>query len=269
MLGLLARGAAAVLAATFTLVPPSLAATATKLRYDVWSGGARVLEVTLVLRQDEERYRVDLDALLVGVPSWFTDYRLVAEAEGRLGESGPAPIIYRQEETFNPKKQPKWLQLVYNGEGLPSVTTDGDPASIGKGRGRITEAQKLGSQDPLSAVLSLLLQAAGSGGCEGLKAPVYDGKRRFDLATKALGEDEVRPGFSIYAGPARVCGIQFQPVAGYRLDGKDRHMPQDVKVFIATLGEDLPPVPVRIESEVEYGAVMVHLVGITAQPQEP
>lgn len=264
--GLRAPGTAAALAAALTFALPQAAAAATKLRYDVWSGGARVLEVALTLRQEEESYRVTLDALLVGVPAWFTDYRLAAEAEGRLGEAGPAPVIYRQEEVSDPKDGTKWVQLVFNADGLPTVTTDGDPASIGRGRSRITERQKLGSQDPLSAVLSLLMQTAATGTCQGA-APVYDGKRRFDLKVQDQGEGEVRKGFSIYAGAARICGVTFHPVAGYRLDGKDKgRLPEEVKVFLASPSEGLPLVPVRMESEIEYGAVMIHLVGVTETP---
>src|SRR5262249_56601728 len=46
--------------------------------------------------------------------------------------------------------------------------------------------------------------------------PIFDGRRRFDLALSFKRIDRVKAGKG-YAGPAVVCAVTFQPIAGHRV----------------------------------------------------
>ena len=83
----------------------------------------------------------------------------------------------------------------------------------------VTEADRRGVSDPLTAML-IPAQAGGnalaSGNCDRV-LPIFDGRRRYNLALSFKRLDKVRfaRGFS---GPSLVCGVILQPIAGYRAD---------------------------------------------------
>jgi hypothetical protein len=83
-------------------------------------------------------------------------------------------------------------------------------------RVELTEAHRRGIVDPLTA---LLVPRAGDGApneaaCRRTIA-VFDGRRRFDLKLAFKRMDTVKAERG-YAGPAVVCAVTFQPVAGHR-----------------------------------------------------
>jgi Protein of unknown function (DUF3108) len=86
--------------------------------------------------------------------------------------------------------------------------------------------------DPLSA----LLIPAGDGGVSEAACrrvlPVFDGRRRYDLGLSFKRIEQVKASRG-YAGPAAVCAVTFQPIAGHRrssplltflTDGRDVEM---------------------------------------------
>ena len=83
----------------------------------------------------------------------------------------------------------------------------------------VTEADRRGVSDPLTAML-IPAQAGGdalaSGNCDRV-LPIFDGRRRYNLALSFKRLDKVRfaRGFS---GLVLVCGVILQPIAGYRAD---------------------------------------------------
>jgi hypothetical protein len=235
---------------------PAAANGGAKLRYDVWAGGVRVLEAEITLRTNGQRYRMDMEAELVGPPSWVEDYRLVSFSEGVLGEAGPQPQIYRIESEEGDDDH--WVQLAY-ANGMPSVEADTNLEK--KRREPVEDALKQDSLDPLTGLLSLVLQAAGKSSCEG-HVPVFDGRRRFDVSLADAGTGELsKSRLNAYAGPTQRCEVSLRPIAGYRYSGHDKaQFPETVVLQAAELVPGLPPLPVRLDTEIEYGALILHLV---------
>lgn len=228
--------------------------------FEVWAGGVKVLEVELTLRTGEEHYRFDMVADLVGPPSWVKDYRLTAVAEGRLDGTRVEPLYYRQDADDDGKD--KWLQLAY-ADGLPVV--DGNPSPADERREQVNDAAKQGTQDPLTAVLSLVLQVAAKGGCDGT-APIFDGRRRFDVTLTDIGPGELgRSRINAYEGPVRLCDVQLEPIGGYRFNGVDRvSFPAAVTLQAAQVLDGLPILPVRLDTTTSYGAIVVHMTDFEA-----
>lgn len=154
--------------------------------------------------------------------------------------------------------------IAYDAAGVPTVTGDPDPST--EKREPISAAQLQEAQDPLSAGLALIMAAAAQGNCDAV-AKVYDGRRRFNMVGKDLGEGKVRRNsFSPYSGPAMLCEITFKPIAGYRTNGKDRkNFPKRMVIFLARTFEGGPLVPVRMEGDSDFGAIMVHMTSITVE----
>ena len=121
--------------------------------------------------------------------------------------------------------------------------------------------------DPISAMLNLVHAVARDGRCAG-RVPVFDGRRRFDLAARDLGEqDLVRSGVASFEGLARRCRVTFEPVTGFWRDERwEQPKTSEIEIFLATVVPGGPPVPVRLEAENAFGAVRIHLV--SAGPAE-
>jgi hypothetical protein len=82
----------------------------------------------------------------------------------------------------------------------------------------ITADHRKGIVDPLSA---LLIPVGGSGEVVAAEAcqrtlPIFDGRRRFDLALSFRRLDRVKAAKG-YAGPAVVCAVKFKALAGHRV----------------------------------------------------
>lgn len=237
-------------------VAPAAADGGARLQYDVWAGGVRILEAEITLRTQGERYRMEMEAELVGPPSWVEEYKLESFSEGRLGEAGPEPAIYRLESEEGDDDH--WVQLTYAGS-LPIVEADTNLER--KRREPVSDAQKQGAIDPLTGLLSLVLQAATYGNCEGT-VPVFDGRRRFDVNLTDAGAGEVaKSRLNAYEGSTQRCTVSLKPIAGYRYSGRDKaQFPENVVLQAAEIVSGLPPLPVRLDTEIEYGALILHLV---------
>jgi hypothetical protein len=82
----------------------------------------------------------------------------------------------------------------------------------------VSDEHRKGIIDPLSA---LLVQVGGTGDVVAADAcrrtlPIFDGRRRFDLALSFKRIDQVRAAKG-YAGPAVVCAVTFKAIAGHRV----------------------------------------------------
>lgn len=83
----------------------------------------------------------------------------------------------------------------------------------------VTEADRRGVSDPLSAVL-IPVEASGdvlsSANCNRVLA-IFDGRRRYDLVLtfKRIDKVSLKQGFS---GLVLVCGVVLHPIAGHRID---------------------------------------------------
>jgi hypothetical protein len=97
---------------------------------------------------------------------------------------------------------------------------------------------------------------------------VFDGRRRFDVAVADGGQQTLRvSAYNLFHGPARRCEITLKPVGGFRLSGRDlKAFPRHMTIFLAPLAPDGRPVPVRIETETDLGALRLHLIDADPPP---
>ena len=237
-----------------TAIPAAADSSGAKLDYEVWAGGVRVLEATIVMRTGEGRYRMELEAEQVGPPSWVEDYKLTGYSEGVLGESGPEPEIFRLENRSGDEDH--WVQITY-ADGMPTVEADTNLEK--KRRTPVEDSQKQDTVDPLTGLLSLVQQVAAAGSCEGL-VPVYDGRRRFDVMLTDKGHGELpNSRYNAYAGPTERCDVTLKPIAGYRKSGTEQ-FPAEVTLQGANIVDSMPALPVRLDTEIAYGALILHLI---------
>jgi len=114
--------------------------------------------------------------------------------------------------------------------------------------------------DPLSAALRL-----AASGCTG-RLQVFDGRRRLEVVLTRRGAETVDE--PLYRGAAERCHATIVSVAGRsrRSWFPRRNTPDEADIWLAALWPDLPPVPVRVESETLLGALVVQLREVARLP---
>lgn len=168
------------------------------LRYAAYWGGLHAADVTLALRQDDERYDVVMEVAGRGLIGWLVDLSTAGHSRGSLlAETTPRPLLYRYyqrdgddesvvEIEFDPAtgrghSQERTRDAALRGrpDGWEVEPQDGVPATL-----------RTGVFDPLSLVPLLrdALPRALEDGRRSLAIPVFDGKRRFDVAVRLKGE---------------------------------------------------------------------------------
>ncbi len=237
------------------------------LAFKAYKGGFRVLEVEVGLDLTEgDGYEMAVDVELVGAPALLFTYELAMKSEGQLTAEGPVPRRYRTDSINGKKRKPEWLELTFDDRG--NIAVSGDPLPEKEARPKVTAGQRLGALDPITGMLSVLLQAAQAGTCN-LRAPVFDGRRRFDVVLEDAGIKELpKSSINIYSGPARLCQLTVKTRAGYRYDGRDkRTLPKSLDAYLASPAPGLPEMPVRLIVRTGWGTVLVHLVEVLEPAQ--
>jgi hypothetical protein len=130
--------------------------------------------------------------------------------EGRL-----VPASFTSSTTRDDEKAE--VKMTLDGGAVKDLTAQTN--TPGEERVPVTDEHRKGIIDPLTA---LLVQVGGSGDVVAAEAcqrtlPIFDGRRRFDLALSFKRIDKVKADKG-YAGPAVVCGVAFKPLAGHRPD---------------------------------------------------
>jgi hypothetical protein len=147
--------------------------------------------------------------------------RVLASGEGALRTTGtvidgklvPASFTLR---TTSDKEQDA-VKMTIDGGNVTELTAE--TSAPHDDRVPVTDADRKGIVDPLSA---LLIRAEDTGDAVAAEAckrtlPIFDGRRRFDLALSFKRVERVKADKG-YAGPAVVCAVAFRPVAGHRRD---------------------------------------------------
>lgn len=236
---------------------PEAATGSVSLAFDVWTGGFRTLDVTMDYSGDGDgaAYSGELTAILQGPLTYFGDYTLILEADGQLSEEGLVPLVASMTQLEDDDKETR--QIVYDANGIPTVT-EVDKHGL-KEHEPPQAALTKSNFDPLSGGLALIWLAAQTEQCEGV-ARVFDGKKLIEITGKNAGTKVVESSsYGLFSGEALVCEMSLKLLADGKKKPRQDEMPKGLKVFLARMEADGPLVPVRMEGESEFGAVMVHL----------
>ncbi|MDD3029366.1 MAG: DUF3108 domain-containing protein [Alphaproteobacteria bacterium] len=233
-------------------------------QYDVYVGGIHLISGRIWFEEQKGRYRTIVRAGTHGFWHWLFPWDTVLEAKGRIKGARFEPQVFFTRDVWDDKPRKTWLRFDGRGDVVPAF----DPPNNDKNREAVTKDQRRGALDPITALLQLLGHVAVEKNC---RAPVavFDGKRRFDITGRDLGEDEISgDGYGAYSGPARRCTADFTMVSGA---WKDREHARFWKksetedgrdpfsIWLASPEPSLPELPVRLETRSIGGLVIVHL----------
>jgi hypothetical protein len=146
-----------------------------------------------------------------GIISLFWQAIIDASSSGRVTGASLAPSkydsFYRRGSTRNER-----VTVTFN---KGSVTTLADPP-YDTTRYPVSDTEKREGVDPMSAVTLVLagLAADRTKPC-GTFAPVFDGRRRYDIEFAYEHDEQINLG-ALYNGPAHLCRLHYKQIAGFK-----------------------------------------------------
>lgn len=263
------RAAAFALAAALLGPSPSGAADGETIRlsYDAYLGPFYVVSAEAELRLAGDRYRVVTRARSEGVASMLFSWQSVARSEGVRAGRRLIPMRHAVDGEW--RGEPRQIRLSYagayagpDGAARPIDFQVRPPIDIAE-RDPVPEALTVGTVDPLSATLSVLLRIAGGGRCEG-QLPVFDGRRRYDMIVRP-GAPEFLPAVhsSVFSGSAQRCEFELRRIAGFwKKPSRFGRRVTDPVLWVASPLDGIPPVPVRFTAETGFGDLRIHLTRV-------
>ncbi len=232
--------------------------------YDIYVGGIHFLTANILFQEEGGHYRTHLHArtadYLYKVLKWDGDI----SSSGKIRGDHFVPVSYRNLDVWRDK--PKSTMLSFDGKG--DIKAAFNPPNTDQNRKGVSDEQKRGALDPVTALLQMLAHVALDQSCT-VKVPVFDGKRRFDLNGEDRGQEIIDDkDYGVYNGPARKCSVDFTMIAGEWKDReKNRFWEKEngeqgrdtFHIWLASLGPQLPELPVRLDSTSAFGDIIGHL----------
>ena len=234
------------------------------LQYRIEVAGAYGLRVDVVLRHEANRYAIDTRVRKEGILATLTSrYRAENSATGRLANGAVLPIAGTGR--IEVPDDLRSYRFDYKPDGSYALV-DQPPHTPKAGR-EVSEAQRRGSFDPLTAVAVALLGRADP--CTG-PISIFDTRKRFDLVPRGSVEQALpRQEGPKPIGAALRCDIGMKRIAGYRGDEKDGPTDKPSRLWLAKFDDSGRFYPARLEVDTGFGQLVVWLENVTSRPQTP
>ena len=234
-----------------------------KLGYRVYVGGLNIFDFTIDFALGAESYSIKGDGESRGIARMFWRWATHISAGGNVGAEGVRPQIYNV-DTFRPKRD-RSMQLSFDEHGKYTIRRTPPDTAHRAAKRDLPVIVPPKTLDPLSIALMIGRDIARGRGCKGMH-PIFDGNRRYNLTFTDLGPGAVpKTPYSVYTGNAYRCQFDIQRISGFqnpreflRFWDEDNYDPP--MIWLARLVPGLPPVPVRLEGDLNMGGLRAYLV---------
>ena len=204
-----------------------------------------------------------------GVVNAFWQAQIQATSSGKVGAKVLEPGLYDSFDTNRSGKKQQ-VSLTYE-NGAPRLFAD--PVYSTTGFEVKPEDQK-NTMDPLSAVTFIVSGVADASNPCALTAPVFDGRRRYNIEMSKVKDTDIKLDNGLYAGKAVQCQIKYRALGGMRpgVLRKNNESFPPINAWIVTYhgagGHDFA-VPVRVWADTQYGQLAVVADSIKVDGQKP
>jgi hypothetical protein len=215
------------------------------------------------VRFDNAAYRIESHFETSGVVSALWNASIDANATGQMKTRNVSPGVYDSYYRRGSKHQQ--VKVTFPPDAAP--VTYADPPYNTK-KYPVSDAQKKEGMDPLSAAISVLagVHASPSSPC-GTVAPVFDGRRRYNIELSYVRDEAVKIE-NVYAGRAHLCALRYNQIAGFKpkLLREGRALPP-AYAWIAEIPSDSAPlghflVPLKAWTATGFGTVSATITQI-------
>jgi hypothetical protein len=197
-----------------------------------------------------------------GLVSVFWQAEIDAGASGNVGAHTVAPYMYDSYYRRGSEHKQR-VKLTYKPNAPPDLFA-APPYNTKKYP--VTREEQEGGVDPMSAVTLVIsgVKADTKNPC-GTIAPVFDGRRRYNMEFTYIRDRKVKLDDGLYTGTAHLCRVHYHQIAGYKpkmLKEGQKWPPifallGDVPDARAPLGRYI--VPLRVWAKTDWGTVTAEL----------
>jgi hypothetical protein len=225
-----------------------------ELALNLFAGGVTMGKVDMdaVVRGDE--YRVVSHLQTDGVANAFWKATIQATSSGKLSGKTLTPALY---DSFTIRRDgtKQQVSLTYGGN-TPKLFAE--PAYYTT-QWPVKPEDQRNTFDPLTAVMSIVSGSlAQAGNPCGLTAPVFDGRRRYNVEIKKMRDIDIKLDNGMFQGKGMLCQLRYVQVAGFRptvLRDKDRYPLINIWMTTVKGATRDYTVPVRVWAETSYGVI--------------
>jgi hypothetical protein len=256
--GLLAAGSPVLAAGGAAEDQPAQPGAQLQVALTLYAGGISFGKMDLDATFRGADYHAVSNFQTSGAVSGFWQSEIQATSSGKVGGKNLEPGLYDSFD-INRTGRRQEVSLTYE-NGAPKLYAD--PVYSTNGFEVKPEEQK-NTLDPLSALTFIVSGVAAEAGnpCS-LTAPVFDGRRRYNIEMTKVKDTDIKMDNGLYAGKATLCQVKYRALAGMRpgvLRKANEGFPA-VNVWIVSLpgaGGHSVAVPVRIWADTQYGQLSV------------
>jgi hypothetical protein len=146
-----------------------------------------------------------------GIISIFWQATIDANATGRITAHSVSPIEYDSFYRRGSSKKER-VKITFNTD---TISTSADPP-YDTTKYPVSETQKREGVDPMSAITLVLagVRADRANPC-GTVAPVFDGRRRYNIEFTYIKDERVDLG-KLFSGTAHRCQVHYRQIAGFK-----------------------------------------------------
>ena len=216
----------------------------------------------------EDQYSAAANGSTTGLLKVFASAHGTGASQGSFNGEQPVPTNYAATIDFDRKIDD--VRMVMSGGNVKDFAVD-PPLIPHPERIPVTDADRRGVVDPMSSTIN---RVGGSGdpvspqAC-GRKVGVFDGRVRYDLRSEFKRMEMVKAERG-YQGPAVVCAVYFEPIAGYipsRAVIKYLIELRDAEVWFAPIAGTRVLVPFRFSMPTPIGMGVLQATQFVSAPQ--
>ena len=234
-----------------------------QLVWQVYLGGFNLGNIGLKSNFSGNGYSAVSKLKTAGVVNSF--YEAVIDADSTGTVAGAALLPAKYNSNTNNEKMNQKVNLTYTAGGIELFA---DPA-YNTERFPVSPDLKRNTLDPLSGIVFALsgVSVSSAKPC-GDTVRVFDGRRRYDIELKFVGQDKLKSD-SGYSGPAVKCTVTYKQLAGFKPNlNKGKALPVITTWFASFDSTSGGPVksfvvPVKIMTDTPYGVAIGHARKIT------
>jgi hypothetical protein len=237
--------------------------------FSLYAGGIGFGKMDMETNFRGSDYRSVSNFQTSGVINAFWQAEIQATSSGKIGPKILEPDLYDSFD-INRTGKKQQVSLSYD-NGAPKLYAD--PVYSTSGFEVKPDDQK-NTLDPLSALTFIVSGAADAGNPCALTAPVFDGRRRYNIEMNKVKDTDIKMDNGLYAGKAMLCQIKYKALGGMRpgvLRKSNESFPV-INAWIVTYpgaqGRNFA-VPIRVWADTQYGQISIVADSIKIDGQAP
>jgi hypothetical protein len=205
-----------------------------------------------------------------GVVNAFWQAEIQATSSGKVSTKNLTPVLYDSFDINRTGKKQE-VSLTYDSTNPPRLYADPPYSTTGY---EVKPEDQKATLDPLSAVMFIVSGAGTDATPCTLTAPVFDGRRRYNIEMSKVKDIDIKMDNGLYAGHATLCQIKYHQLAGFkpRVLKANESFPT-INAWVVTYpsrtrGSDYV-VPLRVWADTPYGMVSVVANSLKIDGQAP